>query len=135
MKFNCLIPEFSVFDLEKSKDFYVNILGFEVKYSRKGFLMIAKGRCQIMLQQLDFPLSKNTWNVTDKLKYPLGQGINFQIIVKNIKTLYKRLKKNNYPIFVEPKENVYMENNIAWHVLEFLVQDPDGYLLRFQQDL
>ena len=34
MKFNSLIPELSVTNLEKSKEFYVNI-GFEIKYERE----------------------------------------------------------------------------------------------------
>ena len=34
MKFNSLIPELSVTDIEKSKEFYLN-LGFKIMYERK----------------------------------------------------------------------------------------------------
>lgn len=135
MKFNCLIPELRVFDLEKSKKFYTEILGFKVEYSRSDFAMVVLGECQIMLQQLTLPSVKGSWNVTDDMKYPLGRGINFQIILPDIMPIYNSLKQNNVPIFIDMLVSHYKENNIVYNVKEFLVQDPDGYLLRFQQDI
>lgn len=135
MKFNCLIPELRVFDLEKSKKFYTEILGFKVEYLRSDFAMVVLGECQIMLQQLTLPSVKGSWNVTDDMKYPLGRGINFQIILPDIMPIYNSLKQNNVPIFIDMLVSHYKENNIVYNVKEFLVQDPDGYLLRFQQDI
>ena len=135
MKFNCLIPELRVFDLKKSKDFYTKVLGFNIEYSRFDFAMVTLGECQIMLQQLTLPSVPGSWNVTDDMKYPLGRGINLQIIVSDIYVMYNKLKDNNYPIFIEPIESAYRENDELIYVREFLVQDPDGYLLRFQQDI
>ena len=45
MKFNCLIPELRVFDLEKSKKFYTEILGFEIAYARNDFAMLVLNAC------------------------------------------------------------------------------------------
>ena len=135
MNFNCLIPELRVFDIKKSKEFYINVLGFHVEYEREDFAMMVLGGCQIMLQQLTLPSPKGSWNVSEDMKYPLGRGINLQIILPNIIEIYENIKKHNYPIFIEPIESAYKENDYICHVLEFLVQDLDGYLLRFQQDL
>lgn len=135
MNFNCLIPELRVFDLEKSKKFYTEILGFKVEYSRHDFAMLVLGDCQIMLQQLTLPSREGSWNVSDDMKYPLGRGINLQIILPDISKIYYSLKNNNYKIFIDLMVSDYQENDINNHVLEFLVQDPDGYLLRFQQDV
>lgn len=135
MKFNCLIPELRVFDLEKSKKFYTEILGFKVEYLRSDFAMVVLGECQIMLQQLTLPSVKGSWNVTDDMKYPLGRGVNLQIILPDIMPIYNSLKQNNVPIFIDMLVSHYKENNIVYNVKEFLVQDPDGYLLRFQQDI
>lgn len=135
MNFNCLIPELRVFDLEKSKQFYTQILGFEIAYSRSDFAMVVLNECQIMLQQLTLPSVKGSWNVTDDMTYPLGRGINFQIILPDISKVYFSLKKHNVKIFVDLMVSDYQENDTNNHVLEFLVQDPDGYLLRFQQDI
>lgn len=135
MKFNCLIPELRVFDLKKSKKFYTEILGFKVEYSRSDFAMVVLGECQIMLQQLTLPSVNGSWNVTDDMEYPLGRGINFQIILPDIMPIYNSLKQNNVPIFIDILISHYKENDIVYTVKEFLVQDPDGYLLRFQQDI
>ncbi len=135
MKFNCLIPELRVFDIDKSKKFYTEILGFNVKYERKNFAMMVLDDCQIMLQKLILPSTKGSWNVTDDIEYPLGRGINFQIILPDISKIYYSLKKHNVKIFIDLIVSDYQENNINNHVLEFLVQDPDGYLIRFQQDI
>lgn len=135
MKFNCLIPELRVTNLSSSKEFYTKTLGFKIEYERSDFAMVSLNNCQIMLQQLTLPSVPGSWNVSDDIIYPFGRGINFQIILPNIMNIYKRLKQQNYPIFIEPIESHYKENDIDNHVLEFLIKDPDGYLLRFQQDL
>ena len=135
MEFNCLIPELRVFDLEKSKKFYTEILGFNVEYSRHDFAMLVLGKCQIMLQQLTLPSKEGSWNVSDDMQYPLGRGINLQIILPDISQVYYSLKRSKGKIFIDLLVSDYQENDINNHVLEFLVQDPDGYLLRFQQDV
>lgn len=134
MEFNCLIPELRVSDVQKSKKFYTEVLGFSVEYEREDFAMVVLGKCQIMLQQLTLPSPKGSWNVSEDMQYPFGRGINLQIILDDAMAIYERIKKHNYPIFIEPIKSAYRENDVIYKVLEFLVQDPDGYLLRFQQD-
>ena len=46
-----------------------------------------------------------------------------------------RLKNSDYKIFVEMEDHWYRKDNILMGCREFLVQDPNGYLLRFSQDL
>jgi hypothetical protein len=41
--------------------------------------------------------------------------------------------RNNYPIKMEIQENWYRADNKLVGHKEFLVLDPDGYLLRFAQ--
>ena len=135
MNFNCLIPELRVFDLEKSKKFYTEILGFSIAYQREDFAMVVLEDCQIMLQKLTLPSPQGSWNVSEDMKYPLGRGINFQIILPDISKVYNSLKKEKVKIFIDLLLSDYQENDIINNVLEFLVQDPDGYLLRFQQDI
>ena len=45
------------------------------------------------------------------------------------------LKQNNYKVAYEIEENWYRQDNKLLGNKEFLVQDPDGYLLRFSEDL
>jgi len=45
------------------------------------------------------------------------------------------LQKHNYPIKMMPKENWYRKDDMLLGNKEMLVMDPDGYLLRFSQDI
>ena len=134
MNWNQMIPELDVFDLEKSLEFYTKYIGFNIVYSREEdkFAFLQMEKVQLMLQEIDF--ENNKWQVAT-LKYPLGNGINFQIDVTNINEIYGRLVENNYNIFVEMEEHWYRKDNVLLGCKEFLVQDPNGYLLRFSEDL
>lgn len=134
MTWNQMIPEFDVFNLEESLNFYTKLIGFHIEYDRKEdkFAFLQLENVQIMLQEID--IENNKWG-TGKLEYPLGVGINFQIEVPNIDEIYNKLKKFNYKIFVEIEDHWYRKENTLLGCREFLVQDPNGYLLRFSQDL
>jgi catechol 2,3-dioxygenase-like lactoylglutathione lyase family enzyme len=131
MRFNKLIPELSVSNFEESLRFYTKILGFQIEYQRVElkFAMLSYQGSQIMLEQIN-----DHWK-TGKFEYPFGRGINFQIEVENVYSILENLQKNNFPIFKEVEENWYRQNDQLLGNKEFLVQDPDGYLLRFAQDL
>ncbi len=73
--------------------------------------------------------------VTAKPVYPRGRGINFEIAVKNMEPMLARLRDEGTELFREPKEKWRQTGSVQSGQIEFLVQDPDGYLLRFCQDL
>lgn len=129
--FNGLIPELNVTNYDKSIIFYVNILGFQIDYTRENdkFAMISINGSQIMIEEI------NGYWETGKLEYPFGRGINLQIEVKNVETMVEKLNANHIKLFRQIEENWYNVNNKKHGNKEFLVQDPDGYLLRFAQDL
>lgn len=129
-----MIPELDVFNIKESILFYTDIIGFNIEYERKEnkFVFIQLEETQFMLQEID--KEDNKWQ-TSKLEYPLGRGINFQIDVKNIDEIYSRLVKNNYSIFVDMEEHWYRKDEELLGCKEFLVQDPNGYVLRFSQDI
>ena len=51
MNFNSVIPELSVSDIERTKKFYIDILGFKIEYERPEdlFMFISLDNCQLML--------------------------------------------------------------------------------------
>lgn len=127
MKFNRLIPELSVSNIEKSKNFYMNILGFKLEYERTKdkFAFLSLGEAQIMIEEVN-----GYWN-TDKLEYPFGRGVNFQIEVNNLEEIRDRLIKNGIKLFRDITTSEYECSGDVLVQKEFLVQDLDGYLLRF----
>ena len=132
MYFNKLIPELSVTNLKNSLKFYKTI-GFKVEYERpeNKFVFLSLGEIQFMLQEIS---KEDKWDIAP-LKYPFGNGINFQLEVENVDMIYNLLKQNNYKIAFEIEENWYRQDNKLLGNKEFLVQDPDGYLIRFSEDL
>lgn len=132
MYFNKTIPEFDVTDLEKTIKFY-KTCGFKVEYERpeNKFAFMSLGEIQFMFQEL---ATDNKWE-TGKLEYPFGRGINFQLEVDDVDKIYTSLKNEEYPIMIEIEENWYRQDDKLLGSREFLVQDPDGYLLRFCEDL
>lgn len=129
---NPMVPELSVTNFGESLKFYQDLLGFKVRNQRSNpeFAYLENEKVQIMLEQFH----DKGW-VTGALEYPLGRGINFQIELTDISPILERLKAANVPLYREQQENWYDEGNVLSGQREFLVQDPDGYLLRFTQYL
>jgi catechol 2,3-dioxygenase-like lactoylglutathione lyase family enzyme len=133
MKFNKLIPELSVSNLNESLKFYVNSIGFKIEYQRpeNKFVFISYQGTQFMLQELE---ENEKWSIGE-LKHPYGNGVNFQIEVSNVEKIHDALKTSGYKIAFDIEENWYRQDNKLLGNKEFLIQDPDGYLLRFSEDL
>lgn len=129
---NKIIPELSVTNLENSLKFY-KTAGFKIEYDRpeNKFAFISIGEIQFMLQEID---KDDKWNIAP-LTYPFGNGINFQLEVNNLEEIYNNFKNSNYKIAFDIEENWYRQDNKLLGNKEFLIQDPDGYLLRFSEDL
>lgn len=68
---------------------------------------------------------------TGLLEYPFGRGINISMTIDDIDSFYIELQKKKIPFFKELMTNDYEVNGTIYHDSEFLIQDPDGYLLRF----
>jgi catechol 2,3-dioxygenase-like lactoylglutathione lyase family enzyme len=128
---NPLIPELSVVDFRRSLSFYVEILNFSVAYTREeeGFAFLTLGNAQLMIDQID---RGRTW-ATGPLNYPLGRGVNFSIQVDRLEPLLEQLRDHGIELFMEPEEKWYRVGNHQKGNMQFIVQDPDGYLLRFVQ--
>lgn len=126
MKINSLIPELSVTDINTSKKFYISI-GFIVKYERieDKFCFLELEDNQIMIEQIN-----DNWN-TGVLEYPFGRGINISMSIKNIDKYYENLVNKKINMFKKLEVHKYKVDNIIYEDKEFLIQDPDGYLLRF----
>lgn len=132
LEFSKNIPELSVTNLENSLNFY-KTAGFKVEYDRSEnkFAFISLGEIQFMLQEI---ANNDKWDVAP-LSYPFGNGINFQLEVENLDEIYNSFKNSNYKITFDIEENWYRQDNKLLGNKEFLIQDPDGYLLRFSEDL
>lgn len=97
----------------------------------QGFVYLTLGDAHVMLEQIG--VGRN-W-ITGPLRPPLGRGVNFQITVPSIAPLVESLRTAGWSLFMQPEAKWYRTGDHETGVEQFLVTDPDGYLLRFQSSL
>lgn len=134
MQTNPLVPEFYVSDFNRSLVFYRERLGFEVVYKRAGerFAFLEREGAQLMIEQtVD---AARTWLAAEAV-HPFGRGVSLQIRVGNVDALHASLESAGALFFVPLEEKWYRRDDVFVGNRQFVIQDPDGYLLRFYSDL
>ena len=128
-----LVPELVVTDVTASLNFWCAICGFEVRYRRldEGFAYITRGSAHVMLEQAG---AGRNW-LTGPLDRPLGRGINFQVSVPGLGPILSALRAAGHDLFMEPETKWYRVGTDEVGVKQFLVTDPDGYLIRFSASI
>lgn len=134
-KWGRLVPELAVSDFDASLHFYTTVLGFSLWFERgqkpERFAYLEREGAQIMLEEV----RPGIWQ-TGELTKPFGRGINFQIECGDVRILLDVLSAAQTPLWRGVREEWRdIGDGILAGAREFLVQDPDGYLLRFTQDL
>lgn len=108
-------------------------MGFRVKFDRtnEGFAFLEREGAELMLDTFG---KTRVW-LKAPLEYPWGRGINLQIQVEDVDALYKSVQQNNCEVFMGMETKWYKCGRHEKGNRQFIVCDPDGYLLRFFQDL
>jgi len=129
-----LIPELEVDDLDRSLAFYTGILGWSVLYARpeERFAFLDLEGANLMLEQAAGPGRR--FHIAP-LEHPFGRGVNFQIQVANVDGLHARVLAARSHVVLPIEERWYRRNDHEVGNRQFVVADPDGYLLRFFTDL
>lgn len=129
-----LVPELYCRDIAQSLKFYTQVLDFKIRYQRpeeKFAYLEREGAC-LMLEQ---PTTVSRSWLLAELTYPYGRGVNFQIKVTAVDDLYVRVAAAGLTPFLPMEEKWYRHDADQVGNRQFMVADPDGYLLRFFQDL
>ena len=126
-----LVPELMVSSHAASRDFYVRIIGFKGRYERptENFAYLDLGGAELMIEQ------ETDFSASAPRERPHGRGVNLQIEVEDLGPILTRLQQAGIPLFWPVEEAWYRANDRYLGNRQFLVQDPDGYLLRFFEDL
>ncbi|MGH8357441.1 MAG: VOC family protein, partial [Pseudomonas sp.] len=64
-----------------------------------------------------------------------GRGINLQIDVPAVAPVLQRLAAIGWPLFRDVEDAWYRAGEVEAGQRQFIVQDPDGYLVRLVQRL
>ncbi|HZX55313.1 MAG TPA: VOC family protein [Ilumatobacteraceae bacterium] len=141
-----LVPELDVTELARSLAFYVGVVGFTLVFERPAerFAYLAINDAEVMLQQADGPGRRFR---TAPLERPFGRGINLQILVPDVDATYAAVRAAGLEPVVPLEERWYDVDVVTpsgrWEQVgtmtagnrQFVVADPDGYLLRFYTNL
>lgn len=132
---NALVPEFAVSDWQTSKQFYCDLLGFDCRFERPedGFSYLTLGDAQLMIDQIGMGRIFGDGHLPEA--YPFGRGLNVQIRVEAISPILQALQRAGVALYLEPETRWYRVNESAVGQRQFVVADPDGYLLRFYEVL
>lgn len=135
MKENALVPELAVSDWRTSRAFYCDLIGFEVVYERpeEGFSFLTFGDAQLMIDQIG--LGRTFELAEAPLDRPFGRGLNLQIRVPQVPSILDRLETAGVSLYLPLEEKWYRCDDHEVGNRQFVVADPDGYLLRLFEDL
>lgn len=97
----------------------------------EGFAYLALGDAELMLDQIGLGRDFGVAGPRDRL----GLGLNVQIRVPSISPLVDALDRAGHTLHLAPEERWYRRAGDETGHRQFVVADPDGYLLRFYEDL
>ena len=128
-----LVPELAVTDCAASLRFYRDLLGFAVRYQRpeEGFAYLALGDAELMLDEIGGAAPSPT--ATRPAPVPSAAASTCSR-VPALAPLLAALRRNRTPLLLEPEEKWYRRHDWIGQ-RQFVVADPDGYLLRFCEPL
>jgi catechol 2,3-dioxygenase-like lactoylglutathione lyase family enzyme len=125
-----LIAEFMVTDYDRTLSFWTNILGFSVSFARPAQKLACLTRpegAQVMFYERD-----GYWE-TGLMEQPFGRGAITQVFVSDVDALSRKVSDAGLPFYVAPREKWRDWGDRLGGQREFLVQDPDGYLIMVAQ--
>lgn len=109
------IPQLPSLDLEESKHFYKDKLGFKLLYEDPGIIVLKRDDAALHL-----------WKCEDK-NLPANSSCYFN--VKGIEDWYKKCSDQK---IVHPKAPL---EDKPWMMREFIVADPHGNFLKFGEEI
>lgn len=120
--------ELCVSDLEQSIRWFEHVLGFRViALETNGFVELSSGETSILLAPDDAPY----WASERPHLLPSGQrgsGVEIILLVENIDAVYRQAQQAGADILRELAD-------FPWHLRQFWVRHPDGYLIRPAQKI
>lgn len=105
-------------DLQKSRDFYVDLLGFDVKYDSDWYVQL----CSPDNSEIEYGIIKRDHElVPAQYQYsPTGMYVTF--VVAEVDATYQKAVAMGLQIIQEPRNEFYGQRR-------FLTQDPNGCLI------
>ena len=109
----------AVNDLEKSTQYYIDILGFKLEFSVEGWRFLSRGVFRVMLGECPDEVPASEINNHSYIAY---------INVEGIDALYAEFKNNGAKFTQEVADK-------PWDMREFGIVTPDGHRMMFGEEI
>ncbi|GAB3056547.1 VOC family protein [Virgibacillus ainsalahensis] len=120
--------ELFVDNIEKSVEFYRNILEFNVpKEIKENYISVRKGDVVLGLGEMK-NLSDHHPLKASSNGQQIGLGVEIVLEVEDINDVYNKVVAKGYPIQTELTTR-------PWGMVDFRLIDPDGYYLRITSSI
>ncbi len=115
--------ELFVTDMEKSIDFYTNVMGFERLNGQPNYVPVRSGSVEIGLGPTAALPKMHHFNPDVKTSRR-GLGTEIVLEVDDVEGFFKKVKASGYQEILSPLRKQ------SWGLSDFRITDPDGYYLR-----
>jgi len=105
-------------DLQKSKSFYVNLLGFKVKYDSDWYVQL----CSPDNDEIEYGIIQRDHELVPKAYQTTPSGMYVTFVVADVDAVYKKAMDLDLPIIQAPRNEFYGQRR-------FLIKDPSGCLV------
>jgi len=105
-------------DLQKSKKFYIDLLGFDVKFDSDWYVQL----CSPDNSEIEYGIVKRDHELVPREYQNKPNGMYVTFVVPDVDVTYKKALEMGIPILQEPRNEFYGQRR-------FLSQDPDGCLI------
>ena len=105
-------------DLQKSKDFYVELLDFKVKYDSDWYIQL----CSPQNPEIEYGIIQKNHELVPKEYQNLPSGMYVTFVVAHVDTVYRKAVNMGITIVQEPHNEFYGQRR-------FLAKDPNGCLI------
>ena len=113
--------ELFVKDLQKSVDFYKNVIQLELSSQNENSAMFKAENLNLLLTQEDVISSDHYFSEIKTSQK--GMGVEIILVVPDVQSYYQRICEMQIEVESELKQQ-------EWGMTDFRLTDPDGYYLR-----
>lgn len=133
---NALVPELWCSDFEVSMEFYTTVVGFEVaqRRGRDPHAYLRLHGAQIMIAHWQLDGSWVPW-LPRQMAHPYGRGVNLQFMVPDVDRMYESVLARGAKPLLDIYDADIWKTDCMDTRRQFMISDPDGYVLRFAQSL
>lgn len=105
-------------DLSASKNFYVELLGFNVKYASDWYVQL----CSPENPEIEYGIIQRDHELVPSEYQKLPNGMYVTFVVSDVDVIYKKALEMRISIIQEPRNEFYGQRR-------FLTKDPNGCLI------